>query len=177
MKPPRFDGRCWKTEIHLPAFRAAMEDSEIPVCVELMSEAPAPSEAPPSSERLQTLSYLYESQSELFEVVFRAIRRYYDEVRPKYVRFALEFPSFMGDPEVSMPADPDLEQLARLHRLDGIFVHEVVREGLAYVGLSFNASWEPEHGVGVLLLGRRVVDVGFADVSFIEWMAKRDRDG
>ena len=167
MRSLRFDGRCWRTEVHLPAWTAATEDSEAPVPVELMSEAPTPSEAP-TSERRQTLSYFYELQAELFEIVFRAIRAHYDEVRPKYVRFALKFPDFMGDPEVSMPADPDLEQLARLHRLNGIFVHDVVRDGLAYLGLSFNATWEPEHGVGVLLLGRRVVSVGHADVSFTE---------
>jgi hypothetical protein len=102
------------------------------------------------------------------------MRRHYDSRRPKYVDFARAHPHFMGDPSASMPENPNDVSFATLHHLQGIFVHPVVTNGLAYVGFSFHALWGPEHGVGVMLHDRRAVAVGGADTAFLTWVAKKD---
>jgi hypothetical protein len=51
-----------------------------------------------------------------------------------------------------------------------------VRDARAYLGFSFHVAWEPEHGLGVMVHGRRIVDVGGADTSFLEWIAERDAE-
>jgi hypothetical protein len=60
--------------------------------------------------------------------------------------------------------------------LQGLFVHAVSVGGVAYVGLSFSAQWDHEHDAGVMIHGNRVVDVGGADTSFLEWIAERDAE-
>jgi hypothetical protein len=46
---------------------------------------------------------------------------------------------------------------------------------VAYVGYQLACDWEEEHGLGVLLQGDRVVEVGHADTAFLGWNADRDR--
>jgi hypothetical protein len=65
-----------------------------------------------------------------------------------------------------MPSTPDADTFARLHELEGLFVLPLERAGLAYIGFSFSATWEPEHGLGLMTHGARVLAIGGADVSF-----------
>jgi hypothetical protein len=48
-------------------------------------------------------------------------------------------------------------------------------DAIAYVGYQFACDWEEEHGLGVLLHGNRVVDIGQADTAFLGWNADKDR--
>ena len=65
----------------------------------------------------------------------------------------------------------DLKPLIGLHK---IFVHQLDDGGLPYVGYEFECDWEPEHGLGVLMLGTRLIEVGFADTAFHLWVAEVD---
>jgi hypothetical protein len=105
------------------------------------------------------------------------MREYYDSLRPKYAAFARRAPSFMGDPDIAMPASPDADTFAHLHGLQGLFVLPLERDGLAYVGFSFSPTWEPEHGLGLMTHGARVVGIGHADVSFALDAAEDDLAG
>jgi hypothetical protein len=129
----------------------------------------------PNDALLATVRRAVEQQALLHERVTFAMRRHYDSLRPKYVDFARRHPNFMGDPSVSMPESPDTATFATLHLLQGLFVHPVVNNGLAYLGFSFNARWEPEHGVGVMVHDGRIVEVGGADVAFLTWVSSSVR--
>ncbi len=50
--------------------------------------------------------------------------------------------------------------------LESVHVHNKWRDGLSYVGLIFSTGWDDGHGLGVLLHGDRVVQVGGADTAF-----------
>jgi hypothetical protein len=50
----------------------------------------------------------------------------------------------------------------------------VLKDGLPYVGYEFGRRWDGEHGLGVLMHGTRVVEVGGADTAMTLWIAKRD---
>ena len=47
---------------------------------------------------------------------------------------------------------------------------------MPYVGYEFGCEWEDEHGLGVLMHGTRVVDVGFADTAILLWIAEADAE-
>jgi hypothetical protein len=164
-----WSGREWTAQVVLPAWHV------VAASVQFLSDSPIP-EAPPTPAQLQALDRLAVEQAELHSVTIGALRAHYDRVRPKYVAFARQNLDFMGDPDVSMPAFPDDRALSALHQLQVVYIHNVSRNSLAYVGLLFSATWEPEHGVGVLVHGTRVVEVGGADTAFLEWMAEKDRD-
>jgi len=55
-----------------------------------------------------------------------------------------------------------------------VIFHDVVRGKSPYVGFSFRCAWDREHGLGVMMHGLRVVEVGGADVAVLEWIARRD---
>lgn len=45
---------------------------------------------------------------------------------------------------------------------------------MAYVGYEFRCTWDEEHGMGVMTHKNRVVAIGGADVSILEWIAESD---
>jgi hypothetical protein len=64
---------------------------------------------------------------------------------------------------------PDVSRTEEFRPLIGLhIVHFVplLKEGLPYVGYEFGCTWDGEHGLGVLMHGNRVVEVGGADTAF-----------
>lgn len=59
-------------------------------------------------------------------------------------------------------------------RVNAVYVHQASRDRAPYVGVEFSCPWDEEHGLGVLLHGTRVVDIGGADTAFLLWIAERD---
>jgi hypothetical protein len=153
----------WATRVELSGWPIGRDRNAVPV--EFISRSSS-SETPPAPAQLRALESLITDPGDFRRAVLAAIRAHYSRIRPKYVAFAHEHPSFMGDPALSMPPDPDDRQLSELLELQGIYVHDVVSNALAYVGLGFSASWEPEHGLGVMTHGDRVVEVGGSDTVF-----------
>jgi hypothetical protein len=75
------------------------------------------------------------------------------------------------------PDFPRIETEEDLRRNVGpyaINIHPIASRGVPYVGFEFGCEWEEEHGLGVLMHGTRSVDVGFADVAFLSWIAEKD---
>lgn len=58
--------------------------------------------------------------------------------------------------------------------LYSINIHQVDNQGIPYVGYEFGCEWEEEHGLGVLMHGTRLVEVGFADTAILLWIAEED---
>ena len=79
-----------------------------------------------------------------------------------------------ADPELALPKRVDRAELANLVEIVGVHVHDVHRDGVAYVGYQLACAWEVEHGLGVLTHLDRVVEVGHADTAFLGWVAERD---
>ncbi|HYC95942.1 MAG TPA: hypothetical protein VEB39_09630 [Sphingomicrobium sp.] len=72
------------------------------------------------------------------------------------------------------PAVANEDDLKRNVGLYAVNIHQVDVDGVPYVGYEFGCEWENEHGLGVLMHGTRVVDVGFADTALLLWVAERD---
>jgi len=163
----------WTARVALSSWQSETSQDAVPVA--FLSRTPN-AQSRPGPAQLRAIEHLTSDQGDSRRVVLAAIRAHYSRIRPKYVAFARQHPSFMGDPALRMPADPDDRQLSELLELQGVYVHEVVSNGLAYVGLGFSATWEPEHGLGVMTHGDRVIEVGGCDTAFLEWVAETDRD-
>ncbi|MFC0040849.1 DUF6985 domain-containing protein [Actinomadura rayongensis] len=61
--------------------------------------------------------------------------------------------------------------------LTHVTVHPLARDGRPYVGLEFACPWDDGDGVGVLMNGDRVVEVGPADTAALPWLARHDAAG
>lgn len=162
-----WNGEEWVASLTLPAWRAFTFEPEGQVEVVFLD---SDDEAqPPDVRRLGVLSYLTERQAEICDLFVKAMRGYYDEMRPKYL-------DFLEEPDAMMPANPTAATFSSLHQLMTLCVHDVYRDGQPYVGYQFRAEWDIEHGVGVLMNGVRIVEVAGADTAFVGWNAESDRD-
>lgn len=79
--------------------------------------------------------------------------------------FADDFPNIR--------TDEDLKENVGLFAVN---IHQIDLGGVPYVGYEFGCEWEAEHGLGVLMQGTRVVEVGFADTAIVLWKAEMDAE-
>jgi hypothetical protein len=73
-----------------------------------------------------------------------------------------------------LPAIRDRSGLREVLGLGTVHVLTVEKGGRAYLGFELGCEWDDEHGAGVMIHGRRVVDLGGADHAFLAWIAQRD---
>ena len=64
-------------------------------------------------------------------------------------------------PEIHAPAE-----LRALSRLDGLVLHESKNSAVQpYIGFEFDGSWDVREGLGVLMYGTELLDIGNNDVA------------
>jgi len=114
----------------------------------------------PSDSQAAALTFNLEHGERVTDAVLMATRKYYDNVRPRYVVF------LGADADELMPVLSDNTELRKLIELVHVHVHPWTMSGIAYVGLQFSCTWDREHGLGLMLHRDRVVEIGGADVSF-----------
>ncbi|WP_407492380.1 DUF6985 domain-containing protein [Pseudooceanicola sp. MF1-13] len=93
-----------------------------------------------------------------------------------YPQFQQHFQDDYG-PEETLPDIATRNELSSVIALREVFVHQLQTGGAPYIGFRFHCEWDPEHGLGVLMHGLRVVDMGGADTAFLLWIAEQDWDG
>ena len=76
-----------------------------------------------------------------------------------------------------MPNVADTNDFKKLIGLHTVFIHPLDKfDGIPYVGFEFGCTWDPEHGLGILMHGERMVEVGGADTAFLRWIAEQDAE-
>lgn len=98
-----------------------------------------------------------------------------DGLLREYPKLQDSMREFLGtDFDEVMPNVSTAEGFKDLIGIGSVYIHRVVAGGVPYVGLLFGCTWDREHGLGVLMHGTRVVEVGGADTAFLLWKAERD---
>ncbi|RYD17118.1 MAG: hypothetical protein EOP88_28255 [Verrucomicrobiaceae bacterium] len=114
----------------------------------------------PDEHQKEAMAFHLEHGEEVFSAVLAALKPYYEEMRPKYLRF-------LGRQAGSlMPPLDSAADLTRLIDLRHVHIESWTKAGIGYVGLQFGCTWDQEHGLGFMMHQARVVSVGDADVSF-----------
>lgn len=78
--------------------------------------------------------------------------------------------------EAELPTITSADGLAAVMTLEEVFVHQISKESVPYVGYQFSSRWAPEHGAGILMHDQRIVEFGGADTAFLLWIAEDDHD-
>ena len=184
--PLKWDGHFWKCrtilnswrgfQSRLGAYGAVSSTTESDGAVRLSVVPPAGAVAqPPAVEQANAYRHLLDHEEEIRDAVLQAIFDAYPAMRARYP---------FGE-DLAAKAMPPLdrpEQLRALIGLSIVHVLNVAKDGAAYVGFDLGCTWEDEHGLGVMTLLGRLVEiplmggekVGHADVSFEEWIAEED---
>ncbi|MDO0910960.1 hypothetical protein QQM39_08855 [Streptomyces sp. DT2A-34] len=155
-----WDDFAWTTRVPLPPGTWAADGAPVPV-----HYAPEGREDHPLDDvEIASVARAVENLPALLTALRPALRAHYEALRPE-VEEALT--------EETIQEKPDPEALVGLSTL---YVHPVARDGIPYVGVEFDCSWDEEHGLGVLMHGTRVVDLGGADTALLLWIAEQDAE-
>lgn len=73
-----------------------------------------------------------------------------------------------------MPKIKSPEGLRKLIGLHSVNIHKITKNNIPYFGFGFGCKWDDEHGLGVLMHGTRLVEIGGEDTSILLWMAEKD---
>jgi hypothetical protein len=178
--PLAWDGYFWATTVVLPAWKGfqcrlgpyGARSSQKPSDGTIQFSVASPgkdSETAPSPEQGAAYRYLVDHQESIRDTILRAVFDEYPGYRAAYYE---DYDLDKSDDALPVLDSP--EQLRDVMGLSSVLIHSVVREGVAYVGYEFGCAWESEHGLGAMTHQGRVVTVGHADVSILEWIAEND---
>jgi uncharacterized protein DUF6985 len=110
---------------------------------------------------------LLDHEAEVASAILEGLLAEYPRLQRDYGYEAAERETYMPD----LSSAEDFRQLIGLHNVHFV---PLLKEDLPYVGYEFGCTWDGEHGLGVLLHGTRVVEIGGADAAFTLWIAERD---
>jgi hypothetical protein len=109
----------------------------------------------PGEMQCRAVQFQIENGDKVVRSVIAALLPYYRE-----------FKQDAGASDENMAQVSSVEDFRNLIGLSQVHVWPSHADGLAHIGLEFGCEWDEEHGLGVVLHGARVVDVGQADTSF-----------
>lgn len=182
MQTPRFsldDNTCWTATTKLSSWAEFQERGDAYGAVS--SEEPssgtvkvcfAPEgrgQEPLQASELSAISWFFAHEPKVSEAVQNAILVAYPELQEQF--------GFETDDGSEMPAASSVEDLKKLMCLQSVNIHQVSRDGVPYIGFELGCAWDREHGLGVLMHGERVIEVGGADTAILLWLARKDAEG
>jgi len=124
---------------------------------------------PLNKEETKSVEWLVENEASLSEALLDSLINAYPSLQESYGYTEQEKKEFM--PSVS--SKDDFRNLIGLHSVN---VHPLQKDGVPYIGFEFGCTWDPEHGLGVLMHGSRVVEIGGADTAILLWIAEKDAE-
>jgi hypothetical protein len=177
--PLRWDEFHWIGELALPSW-AGFQTRRRP-SADVSSDRPADgtvdlrvasensdNRAPPTQGQAQALLHLLENEATVATTVLNKLFRNYPGEKAAYED------AFDEDEGATLPDIGEPNEMRTLIGLTSVYIHTVYKDGAAYIGFEFGCVWDREHGAGVMTHLGRIVEVGQADCSFLEWIAERD---
>lgn len=122
-----------------------------------------------SPAQVAAYHFLINQQAQIQDAILTALLSQYKELQALYDYAPEEALQYM--PDVSDPAG-----FKPLIGLSSVYILEVSKDNVAYVGYGFGCAWDDEHGLGVMTHKDRIVEIGGIDSAFLTWVAKQDLD-
>jgi hypothetical protein len=135
------------------------------VALKISSPEDATSIAAPLPEQSAAFQYLKDHEQEITAAILKAVLPYYLKVRT--------WDAKADDPKRNTPKITSVDGLKSLMGPYQIDFRPIAKSGLSYVGFSFDCTWDPEHGLGVLTHKSRVILVD-PDAAFDNTAAEKD---
>jgi hypothetical protein len=114
---------------------------------------------PPTEAEVAAVSWVIENEPLISDALIASLFKEYSSLQELY--------GYTGERRAElMPDIETADELRSLICLHTVYVHRTQKEGVPYSGFSFGCTWEPEHGLGILMHGSRTVKIGWADTAF-----------
>lgn len=167
----------WQTRANLPSWQGfqsrggpyASNDSE-ESCngdVTIIFAAEGRDIEPLSDEEIETVKWFIENEQSIATSLLAALKSEYPKFKESYGYDEEELAEYM-------PVAENEDDFKKLMGLSSVNIHPLEKDGVPYVGFEFGCSWDPEHGLGILMHGTRVVEIGGADTAILLWIAEND---
>jgi hypothetical protein len=125
-------------------------------------------EAPLADSEIRLVRWAVQHADAMQRSLLHGLLQQYPSLRQNYADFV--------EPD-EMPPVETVDEFRTLIGLVSINVHQLEKGGVPYVGFELGCMWDNEHGLGVLMHGTRVVEIGGADTAILLWIARRDAEG
>lgn len=176
--PLTWDEYSWVGEVRFPswvgfqtrggAYASVSEEAASDGSARLTVDAEA--KARPTSEQVAAYRHLLDNEAAVAQAVGHALLEYYPGQREAYLK------GYGLTASAEVPEVTDLAGLRSLVGLSSVHVLSLARDGVACIGFEFGCAWDEEHGAGVMTHRGRVIAIGQADCSFVEWIAEEGLD-
>jgi hypothetical protein len=164
----QFERFFWEAKAQLPSwagyqtrngpYGSISSDEPSDGVVTIVVEPEGGDRAPLTEQEHANVQWLLDHEAEVASAVLEGLLAEYPRLQQIYDYEGAERETYM--PHVS-----STEDFRRLIGLHNVHVHPL-KEGIPYLGYEFGCIWDGEHGLGVLMHGTRVVEVGGADTAF-----------
>lgn len=77
-------------------------------------------------------------------------------------------------PGIEQISGNSIHDFSKLMLPKRIYILDIEKDNLSYIGFSFSCSWDDEHGYGVMMHKNRVVKMGGEETAFLSWVAEKD---
>ncbi|MEW8346749.1 MAG: hypothetical protein AB2687_00430 [Candidatus Thiodiazotropha taylori] len=169
----------WQTKVNLPSWSGfqsrrgpyGSNDSELPSNGDVVIVfAPEGRDIEPlSNEEIESVEWVVENEASLSKSLLSSLLQAYPTLQEDYGYTEQEKAQYMPN----VKSQDDFRNLIGLHSVN---VHPLQKDGMPYIGFEFGCTWDPEHGLGVLMHGNRVVEIGGADTAILLWIAEKDAE-
>jgi hypothetical protein len=122
-------------------------------------------ESPISEGEFELIDWAVRNAAEMLDSFLVGLLAEYRSLREDYAEFV--------EPG-EMPIVESVECFKGLIGLHTLTVHPLSKDGLPYVGFILGCTWDREHGLGALMHGTRLVQIGGADTAILLWIAEDD---
>lgn len=173
-----WDEFYWQGEVNLPSWAGtqarggaygAVDSSSPSVGIYSLMLEPEDGEQPAYFQEM-AYEYLLKNENIIYKKVIEALLK-------KYPDWYSIFNEYVAESGEEMPKSMDSLLIAKHTGIANVHILPVEHEGMGYIGFELGCSWDKEHGIGVMLHGDRIIDVGGADTAFLSWIAERDKKG
>ncbi|MDJ0847181.1 MAG: hypothetical protein QNK04_02255 [Myxococcota bacterium] len=163
-----WDEFFWKTRVMLPP-ALGLETGNAEGSVDLVFAPEGRDEGPLTGAEIALVQWLLDHREGVVSAVLAALVASYPDLQAAEDLEDEERRELM--PDLRSPED-----LRELIRLESVNVHPLSVGDAPYIGFEFDCRWDEEHGLGVLMHGERVVEIGGADTAIYLWIAEQDAE-
>ena len=168
----KWDGLFWVAKQHLPSWtgfnpEVGYNEEEEHGLVTIVYAPEGRKEQPLSSEEIERAMWVVTNQKALHDSVMDTLFDAYPKIREEAREYIDE-----EDYDEIMPEISSQLELKQLLNLDSINVHQITKNAMPFIGVTFQCNWDDEHDLGILLHGTNVLEIGGADVACLLWLAE-----
>lgn len=166
-----WDDYFWTSKTKLPAWAGFRAGSRKPSdgIVQIVFAPEGRGEGELTAEELRLMDQFVKNEPEISKSVLAHLVKEYPKLQSQYGYSGVEKEQIMPD----IRSEADLRALVCLHTVN---IHQISNKAAPYVGYQFHCTWDEEHGLGILMHGTRLVEIGGADTAILLWIATKDAE-